>query len=315
MKQEETKIYRKIVKTCYNLQVVNYEAKENPQRLVSLSERIYHNQINQIIDNIINGHYKVIYIAGPSSAGKTTSSNLISAALKKKGIKSLVISTDDFFLDREKTPKLSDGSYDYDNVTAMDAKYYNKFISQLVEIGSAEMPIFDFIEGRRIRYQQVHSRPEDVIIIEGIHALNPIFVKNRKNAKNYKIYVTLNGDFVLGRELLIPSRILRLMRRCIRDYFKRGYNINDTVKIWKNVCRSEHEFISPYKQDADFVLDTTHIYEPLIYDYYLKPLLVNACKNEYVQDFENIFSKIGSLKKDIIPKNSLLWEFLIKDES
>jgi uridine kinase len=311
-KDEIIKIHGKIIKSYYDLQVVNYEARKNPELLVNTSERIFHDQINELVKIIIKGKYKVIYIAGPSSAGKTTSSKLISDALKRKKIVSTVISTDDFFIDRDKTPLLPDGNFDYDNITALDAGYYKEFMSELVDKGKSKMPIFDFYQGKRTGYKEIQSNKNDIIMIEGTHAMNPIF-SNEVNTKGFKVYVTLNDDFVLGREVIIPSRVLRLMRRCIRDYYKRGNSVDDTIKIWKNVCKGENEFISPFKIDADYILNTTHMYEPLIYDFYLKPLLINAEDNIYTQDFKNIFSKTGSLKKDLIPEDSMLWEFMVKD--
>lgn len=311
-KNEINKLHGNISRTCYDLQIVNYEAKKNPELLINTSERIYHDQINEIVDIIIENKHKVVYVAGASSAGKTTSSKLISQALKKYNTNSLVISTDDFFIDRENTPILPDGNYDYENITALDLDYYKKFISELIGKGKAKMPIFDFFQGKRSEYKEIQSKKSDIILIEGTHAMNPAFT-NEVDANGFKVYVTLNGDFILGREVVIPSRILRLMRRCIRDYYKRGNSIDQTIKIWKNVCKGEHEFISPFKVTADYILNTMHIYEPLIYDFYLKPLLINSKDNIYTKDFKNIFSKTGSLKKNLIPDNSLLWEFLIKD--
>lgn len=311
-KEQINKVHGNIMKTYYDLQVVNFEAKKNPNLLVKTSEKVYHDQIKEVVDLIIKNKHKIVYIAGPSSAGKTTSSKLISEALKRQKITSIVISTDDFFIDREKTPILPDGNYDFDNITALDTVCYKEFIGELMNKGKSKMPIFDFYQGKRTEYKDIQSGENDIILIEGTHAMNPVFT-NEVSKKGFKIYVTLNDDFIIGREVVIPSRILRLMRRCIRDYYKRGNSIDETIKIWKNVCKGENEFISPFKANADYILNTIHIYEPLIYDFYLKPLLINSNDNIYIKDFKNIFSKTGSLKKDLIPDDSLLWEFLVKD--
>lgn len=294
------------------MQVVNYEAKKNVANLVLTAEKIYHDQIKKLVERVITNQYKVIFIAGPSSAGKTTSSKLISQYLKEKEIQSIIISTDDFFYNREDTPKLADGSYDFDNITAVDVKCFKAFLNQLVNIGKAKMPIFDFFNGKRKEYIEIKSNKEEVIIIEGTHAMNPILT-NEVSDIAFKVYVNATNDFILGREVVITSKLLRLMRRCIRDHYKRGNTIDETIKIWKHVCKSEQEFITPFKQGADFILDTTHMYEPLLYDFYLKPLLIKAKNNIYTRDFKNVFSKTGSLKKNIVPDDSLLWEFLVKD--
>lgn len=301
-----------VIRVCYDLQVVNYEAKKNIKNLVLTAEKSYHDQIKNLVEQVVKGKYKVIFITGPSSAGKTTSSKLISECLKAKEIQSIIISTDDFFYDREDTPKLSDGSYDFDNVTAVDAKCFKNFLNQLVNDGESKMPIFDFYHGKRMRYVDIKSNKEEVIIIEGTHAMNPILT-NEVNDIAFKVYVNATNDFILGREVVITSKILRLMRRCIRDHYKRGNTIDETIKIWKHVCKSEQEFITPFRRNADFILDTTHMYEPLLYDFYLKPLLIKAKNNVYTRDFKNVFSKTGSLNKNVVPDDSLLWEFLIKD--
>lgn len=311
-KDEILKLHGNIIRSYYDLHVVNHEAKNNPELLIQTSEKIFHDQINEIAEIIKKNKYKVIYIAGPSSAGKTTSSKLIGNALKRKKISSIIISTDDFFIDRDKTPILPNGNYDYDNVTALDIECYKKFMNKLISTGKAQMPMFDFYDGKRCGYKDIEVSENEIIMIEGTHAMNSLF-SNEVKTNGFKIYVTLNDDFVLGREVVIPSRILRLMRRCIRDHYKRGNSIDETIKIWKDVCKSENEFISPFKKNADYILNTTHIYEPLIYDFYLKPLLINAKNNIYTQDFKNIFSKTGSLKKELIPDDSMLWEFMVKD--
>ena len=314
MKLEEIKkIHGPMVKIAYDINIVNAQAKINAKKLVATSERCYHDQIDCVISEILQAGAQIVKVSGPSAAGKTTSAVLISKELKKKGIRSVVISLDDFFLSRDKTPRLPNGDYDFENITALNHKLYKKFISTLFEKGVAEKPIFDFHTGTSPTSEKVRLKNGDIVIIEGIHALNPILSKGLKT-KDYSVYVSCEGNYIWGRELLIPARTLRLMRRVLRDYYKRGTSVEETLNYWGNVCRGENEFINPFKVKADFIVDSTHIYEPLLYDTYLQPIIKTANKeNPYIQEFLHIFSKTGKINKSLIPANSLIWEVLVKD--
>lgn len=313
--EEMKKIHGPIVRLAYDINIVNLEAKKNPKKLIATAEKFYHDQINSIVKKVVEKQIKIIKIAGPSASGKTTTAKLIASTLKKVGIGSVVISLDDFFLPREKTPKLPNGNYDFENITAIDQKLYTTFMKSLINNCFANKPIFDFIAGKSLKTELIKINNQDVIIIEGIHALNPIFEKGL-NAKKYNIYISCEANYVWGRELLIPARILRLMRRCLRDFYKRGTSIDETLKAWPNVCRGESDYIKPFKYTANFLLDSTHVYEPLLYDVYLKPLLIHSNKeNKYIQDFNYIFSKTGKMTKDYIPANSLIWEILVKNDN
>ncbi len=209
------------LKNFADIDEINKKAKDNPESLIITSEYIYRSQIYELIKDILNKKekYKGILLSGPSSSGKTTTSKLIRLGLLKESINSIVISLDDFFLDREKTPKLNDGSFDFENVYALDLPYLNQFLDELFLKNKAKMPVFDFISGRRKKeYIDVEIDNNTIVIFEGIHALNPILISEKNSKEMYKIYICLNTNFLSNNKMAIPAKDVRLMRRMLRDY-------------------------------------------------------------------------------------------------
>lgn len=301
-----------IMKNSFDLSLINREAKENLTELIETSEYLYRSQVRHIVKEIVELKTRIILLAGPSSAGKTTTSHLIRESLKAQGIDSLVVSLDDFFKNREDTPRLPDGSLDFESINAIDLDYLNVFVTDLLEKREAKMPEFDFLTGRRKeQLKDVKINEHTAVIFEGIHALNPTLIKNHEE-DIYKIYICVNSNFFIGKEIVIPAKRLRQMRRLIRDFYTRGHSLSKTFEIWGNVVRGEDKFIKPYKTTANYILDSTHMYEPLIYASYLAPLLENMEEPEAKELF-SMLNKCGKLKKDIIPKDSLLNEFVIRD--
>ena len=295
----------------FDLSKVNFLAEENLDKLIKDSEDIYKKQMDDIANEIVdNGQYKVILMAGPSSSGKTTSSNLIRDRLANHGYKSIVVSLDDFFLNRDNTPLLPNGDYDYENVLALDLDYLNKFIDDIFDKGEADMPQFDFLTGnRKSEYIKIKTDEKTILILEGIHALNPIaFKKHRDNM--YKIYICLNTNFMIEDDLVIPAQKLRLMRRMIRDFYTRGSTIENTLKMWPNVLAGEDLYIKPYKNTANYLIDSTHAYEPLLYAYALLPILKNAQKAPLTEELIKMLEDCVKVNPIVIPDDSLLHEFV-----
>ena len=306
------KLHGNIMKRSFDLALINREAKENLETLVQTSEKLYTSQIDHIVKELVLGKQRIILLAGPSSAGKTTTSHLIRTKLKENGIDSIVISLDDFFVNRDRTPKLPDGSYDFECLEAIDLDYLNRFVDELLKTNKSKMPEFDFMTGsRKPQLKNLEITKDTVIIFEGIHALNPNLIKNH-DEDIYKIYICINSNFIIGKDVVIPAKKLRQMRRLNRDYHFRGHSLSSTFKLWNNVCRGEDENIKPYKTTASYILDSAHMYEPLLYATYLAPLLKQE-ESEEAQELYSMLVQCGKLKNDIVPEGSLLWEFLKKD--
>ena len=298
-----------IMKNSFDLSLINKEAKDNLSELIDTSEYLYKSQVRHIVKEIVELNTRIVLLAGPSSAGKTTTSHLIRESLKTQGIDSFVVSLDDFFKNREDTPRLPDGSYDFESINAIDLVYLNKFVDDLLEKREAKMPIFDFLTGKRKPdLVDVKLSEHTVVIFEGIHALNPTLIQNHES-DIYKIYICVNSNFFIGKQIIIPAKRLRQMRRLIRDHYFRGHSPSRTFELWANVVRGEDTYIKPFKTTANYILDSTHMYEPLLYANYLAPLLKDM-EEEEAKELYSMLKKCGKLKKDVIPKDSLLNEFI-----
>lgn len=297
-------------RNIFYIDEINNLAKNDDKLLISMSEEMYHDQTTEMVNDIISKeNVKIILIAGPSSSGKTTTSKLIRENLLKHNKKSIIVSLDDFFLNRVDTPLLPNGKYDYENITALDLKCFYTFMDNLIENKSAKMPVYNFISGKREdQLVPVNIDSDTYIIIEGLHALNPILTEKHKKYV-YKLYLCALSNFNYNDELLINYVDLRLIRRMIRDYYTRGRTIEETLYTWQEVLDGEVKYIDPYKNDVDFTIDSTHMYEPLLYAKYLLPLL-EKLDLPITNKLKEKLNKCEKLNKNIIPKNSLLKEFI-----
>ncbi len=287
---------------------INNLAKNDTNLLVGMSEEMYHEQISELVLEAINKKSKIILVAGPSSSGKTTTSKLIANELKKYDKNGIFVSLDDFFLNRDKTPKLPNGNYDFESLRALDIKYLNKFLNDLTENKCAYMPKYNFITGKREEtYTKLTIDENSVLIIEGLHALNPTLISNH-DSEVYKVYICVMSNFNLDQKTILNYTQVRLLRRLIRDYYTRGRNIEQTLETWNEVLDGEKVNIDPFKNEADYFVDSTHMYEPLLYAKYLMPLI-----SENSQETLEIKTKLNNFEqidKNVIPENSLLREFI-----
>lgn len=298
-------------RNAYYVQEVNKLSKTDKDLLISMSEGIYHDQINDVVEEILErGNVKIVLIAGPSSSGKTTTSNRIRSKLLEHEIKSITVSLDDFFIDRDKTPRLPNGSPDYENITALDLDYLNEFIDDLFEKNQAKMPLYDFISGTRKKdYVDLTIDDKTIVIIEGIHALNPMLITKHTQFM-YKLYICVDSNFVGEEDVIIPAQKLRLMRRLNRDYYTRGRTIEKTIDTWNEVLAGENLYIKPFKNQADYAIDSTHMYEPLMYAKHLLPLLEQAENSLLITSLKQMLTHFDKMDRENLPENSLLHEFL-----
>lgn len=295
---------------AFYLEEINNLAKNDKDLLVKMSEEMYHEQITDMVNLALKKHtVRIFLLAGPSSSGKTTTSLLLKKELKRRNKKCITVSLDDFFLDREQTPLLPNGNYDYENITAIDLKLFNKFINDLFENNKAYMPKYDFLTGKKeLNKTLIECDDNTYIIIEGLHALNPMLL-DQPQEKLFKIYICVLSNFCFSDKLLLNYTDLRLMRRCIRDYYTRGRTIDETINGWQEVRDGEELYIDPFKNTVDYKVDSTHMYEPLVYAYDLKDKLEKSTLAK-AKELANILSKCEKLNKNVIPKNSLLNEFI-----
>ncbi len=299
-------------KNIYYVDEINNLAKNDERLLIDMSERMFHNQIDEVIDEIVNKKIKIVLLAGPSSSGKTTTSAILKQKLKDKNKTSIFVSLDDFFLNRVNTPRLPNGNFDFENVTALDIEYFNKFLSSLLTTTEAEMPKYNFLTGKREeKYIHLNIDDDTIVIIEGLHALNPILINGYNKFDNYiyKIYICALSDFYDNNECLLSCVEVRLLRRLLRDYKTRGRKIQETLDTWNEVLDGEKKYIDPYISGIDFALDSIHMYEPLLYANYLLPYLKENT-SEICKVLVQKLNKFNPITNKLVPKDSLLHEFI-----
>ena len=309
-----------IRKVSYDLDLINRESKRSINKLVSVSEKMYYDQMHQACKLIAESKPKVILLSGPSASGKTTTAEILRSELGNKyNIGSVVVSLDDFFLNPEDSPVLPDGSPDLENLLKLDLLEINKFVENIMTKGEATKPTFDFASGRRSsKTDLVTVKDNDVVIIEGIHALNPALIQNQNFlSRVFKVYVCTNSNFFLFDELVISDKTLRMMRRLLRDYLKRGEKIDSFLQKWPNVLVGEEKYIIPFKTQADVVIDSVHMYEPLVYAKYLKTMLESYMAesinpNLWLKKMLYALRQAEEVDKSVIPQDSMLWEVLLR---
>lgn len=258
---------------------------------------------------------KLVLIAGPSSSGKTTTSKKLSLYLKSLGINPFVISTDDYFKNRNETPKNEKGEYEYDILEAIDTKMFNEHLTKLLKGEEVIIPTYNFITGEKeFKNPPVTLKNRDIIIIEGIHTLNEKLTESLERKNKYKIYISPFTPLGLDRHNHISTVDLRLIRRLVRDYRTRGYSAESTLKGWQNVRVSEEKYIFPYQKEADKVLNTALIYELGILKTYAIPILHSVSyKSEYYPEALRIINFLEyflNIPVDTLPNTALLREFV-----
>lgn len=258
---------------------------------------------------------RFILIAGPSSSGKTTFSHRLSIQLQVNGLKPHPIAVDNYFVDREKTPRDKDGNYDFECLGAIDIEKFNTDMEDLLSGREVCLPVFDFKTGKR-KYE---GRPKklgknDILVIEGIHCLNPKLTEAMRDDSKFRIYISALTQLNVDEHNRIPSTDGRLVRRLVRDARTRGASAMKTIGMWTSVRRGEEENIFPYQEQADVMFNSSLLYELAVLKQYVEPLLfgVDKCSEEYLEakrllKFFDYFVGIGS---EYVPANSLLREFI-----
>lgn len=284
--------------------------------LILTQEALQEKKIAQIASEIAaNPKKKLIMIAGPSSSGKTTFSHRLAIQLAVSGIRPHPIPMDNYFVDREKTPRDENGNYDFERVDALDIDLFNQNMSDLLAGKEVELPEFDFRLGKR-KYtgNRLQLGEKDVLVIEGIHALNDQLSHSLPRENKFKIYISALTQLNIDEHNRIPTTDGRLLRRIIRDARTRGTSAKNTIAMWPSVRRGEEQYIFPNQEEADVMFNSALIYELAVLKTYAQPLLfgIERTAPEYVEakrllKFLDYFVAIPG---ESIPQNSLLREFI-----
>ncbi len=289
----------------------------NVSRLIKVAEALHEKKVANIADEIEEHKDRgnVILIAGPSSSGKTTFADRLMIQLMVNGLKPISISMDNYFVDREKTPLDENGEYDFESLEAIDLELLNEHLSQLIQGEEVEMPIFNFRTGIREDFgRRVKIRPDQPIIIEGIHGLNEKLTYSIPKDHKYKIYISCLTQLNIDNHNRIPTTDIRKLRRLVRDHQYRGLSALDTLRIWPSVRRGEDRNIFPFQEDADIMFNSSLIYELAVLKHYAQPLLLGIDKGspDYIeaQRLLRFITYVLPLETKEIPLNSIIKEFI-----
>lgn len=292
-------------------------AKGNLSEMILVQEALLEKQIGDIAGRIAQDPEKrIVMIAGPSSSGKTTFSHRLSIQLRAHGLKPHTIACDNYFVEREDTPKDADGKYNFECLEAVDVKLFNEQMNRLLAGETVEIPEFNFITGKKeYNGKQIITLKEDeVLVIEGIHCLNDALSYELPKESKFKIYISALTMLNIDEHNRIPTTDGRLLRRMVRDARTRGASAKKTISMWPSVRRGEEENIFPYQNDADVVFNSALIYELAVIKQYAEPLLfsIGPEEPEYPEakrmlKFLDYFLGVDS---NLIPNNSILREFI-----
>ena len=296
---------------------VNELALRDAATLIGDGERYYHRNVSEVADYLFEHHgsVRILLLAGPSASGKTTTARKISALLQQKGMQAPVVSLDDFYRNTADLPLEADGRPDYETLDALDVPEIQRCFTELVETGASELPRFDFSHKRRAkRRTSIRLGAEGVLIVEGIHALNPVLVSGLGDTGFLRIYISVLTELVEGEETVLSARDCRLIRRIVRDQRHRGSPMEETLDMWESVCRGEERWIQPFAQTADAMIDSMHYYEPCIYPSFLRGAIATVpADSRYAgtaAHLNRLLDRFQALDPACTPEDSLLQEFI-----
>jgi uridine kinase len=285
-------------------------------QLITVSEAIQEKKISLIADQIVErGNVKVILIAGPSSSGKTTFSKRLSVQLAVNGIIPIAISLDDYFVNREQTPKDEKGDYDFESLYALDLPFFNKQLQELIDGKEIEIPTYNFERGEReFKGKKIKMNENNILVLEGIHGLNPELTSQIPEENKFRVYVSALTSILLDEHNYIPTTDNRLLRRIIRDTKYRGCPAQETIRRWPSVRAGEDKWIFPYQENADAMFNSALLFELAVIRNQAIPALINVPENtpEYADAFRlfRFLLNIRSIEGKNLPPTSLLREFL-----
>lgn len=284
-------------------ELIRISETKQSNELLQLAEKIYHNK-----------DLKIVLLAGPSSSGKTTTSKKLCMFLRSFGVNPAVISMDDYFVEREETPLNEEGKPDYECLEAVDLKLFNNQIEQILKGEEVVTPTYNFLTGNKEYNNKIKLGNSDVLVIEGIHALDKRVLTNISKNKIFRIYISALTELNIDNHNYISTTDNRLLRRIIRDNKTRGHGVQRTISTWPDVRSGEEKYIFPYQDNADYTFNSALIYEIGVLKTYAEPLLYavdpsDSCYEE-AKRLINFLGFFLPIPADAIPKDSILREFV-----
>ncbi len=283
--------------------------------LVNIAEALQEKRFSVMADSIKERGARVVLIAGPSSSGKTTSSKRLSVHLLACGLKPVAVSLDDFFVDREKSPRKPNGDYDFESIHSIDLPYFNETLTKILAGEEVELPYYNFVTGRREYHgKKIKLTPQMVLVIEGTHGLNPMLTEQVPESEKFRIYVSALTSMKLDYHNYISTSDTRLLRRMVRDAKYRGFSAVETISRWPSVREGEEEWIFPYQENADVMFNSSLFYELAAFKSQAEPMLravPQTCREYSVaRRLLRFLDYIVPLQENILPPTSVIREFL-----
>ena len=287
------------------------------RELIRVNEALHEKRYSQVADAICERNIQAVMLAGPSSSGKTTSANRLATQLRVHGKKPILMSLDDYYIDRDKIAPEPDGSIDFEHIRTIDTELFGEHLRRLLDGEKVQIPTFNFCTGmREWRNHEMQLHPDSVIIVEGLHALNPVLIPEGMDVNRvFKLYVSPLIPLNLDDHNRIPTSYLRLLRRIVRDYETRGTTVQRTIGMWNSVRRGEARWIFPYQENADMFFNSSTLYELAVLKKHIFPLLLaiepeDPCYEE-VRAIVKILNFVHEAEvDDEIPPTSLVREFI-----
>ena len=284
--------------------------------LIKIAEGLHEKKIVQIAEQITRKkkNIRIVLIAGPSSSGKTTFAKRLKIQLRVNGLNPLSISLDDYFLDRDKTPKDKNGNYDFESPMAIDTSRLNKDLKKLMRGEEVELPRYDFKEGKSIAGPKYKLEPQQPILIEGLHSLNSRLTREISRKNKLKVYVSALTQLNITDHIRVPTSDVRILRRLIRDYQFRGHSTTYTIEHWPLVRQGEEKYIFPFQEKADIIFNSSLVYELAVLQKLVTPLLEKVPENHQTfpeaQRLLELLSYFLPIQPNEVPPNSILREFI-----
>jgi len=294
----------------------DYISNSNSGNLIQLSEIMQDYKLLNIAEEIVlnKDDYKVILLSGPSSSGKTTTSMKLSLYLKSLGLNPTHLSMDDYFLERDETPLGPNGKPDFESLNALDIKLFDSQISKLLKGTKVIVPTFNFISGKKEYKRTIQMQKNDILIIEGLHALNENILKNIPKKNKFKVYISPLTYLNIDDDNRISMTDLRLLRRIVRDNRTRGYSPSTTLNNWEDVRKGEEKYVFPYQDNANVMFNTSLAYELGVLKTYVEPLLytVKADDPEYLtaRRLLELLKCVLPISSESVPQISIIREFI-----
>ena len=300
----------------FDVETIDRMSRENPDQLVDQAEQEYASAVKDTAEKYLSSRQKkkIILISGPSASGKTITSHLLTQKLKEHGLNPVVVSLDNFYLDKEHQRRNPDGSIRYESVLSIDLSRINRALWSLICRGEALIPQYDFITVRSDEDRLLTIHTEDVLIVEGLHALNPLLTYGLDYDSFFKLCITTDSGFYSEDECILSAEEVRFVRRAVRDRKHRGAEITMTCRMWPGVREGEQLYIRPFYAYADVLLNTVHSYEPLVYKAEILQMLGAVIEHpEYGAFASELYRRLlrfGELPAKKVPSSSMLQEFV-----